>query len=343
MQLGMVGLGRMGGNLARRLVRHGHACIGFDPGAAAVKAFESDGGRGVGSLADLIAALEPPRCVWLMIPATAVDALLGELAPRLSRGDIVIEGGNSHYLDSVRRARSLDERGLHFVDVGTSGGIWGLERGYCLMIGGDAEIVRHLDPIFAALAPGLEAAPRTTGAPGGSAEQGYLHCGSHGSGHFVKMIHNGIEYGLMEAYAEGFNLLRSAGAPPEGSERSPGSEDLPRYALDLPAIAELWRRGSVVGSWLLDLAAQALHQDPVLDDYAGRVADSGECRWTVQTAVERGVPVPALSAALYARFRSRGQAEFGDRLLSALRRGFGGHLEAPPRPGSGTAPTSDRR
>jgi 6-phosphogluconate dehydrogenase len=338
MQMGMVGLGRMGANMVRRLVRSGHECVGFDahPGAAA----EGSGARIVRSLADLVAALPRPRVVWLMVPAGAVDDTLAELEPLLEANDIVIDGGNSHYQDDQRRAASLSSRGVHYVDVGTSGGVWGLERGYCLMIGGETDVVRHLEPLFAALAPGKDAAPVTPGREeqprlaGSSAELGYLHCGAVGAGHFVKMVHNGIEYGLMAAYAEGLNILAQAGMG--NRPRSVDAETTPlrhpeHFAYDLPVgeIVELWRRGSVVASWLLDLTARALVASPQLEEFSGHVSDSGEGRWTVQAAVEQGVPAPVLSAALFSRFASRGNDDFANKVLSAMRSQFGGHAEKP--------------
>ncbi|HTS72854.1 MAG TPA: decarboxylating 6-phosphogluconate dehydrogenase [Gaiellaceae bacterium] len=324
MQLGMVGLGRMGGNMTERLSKAGHD----------MKTFDRSSDSTASSLEELVSQLDPPRSVWLMIPAAAVDAAVAELAPHLERGDTIIDGGNSYYVDDLRRAKELAERGIHFVDCGTSGGVWGLERGYCLMVGGDDEAVERLRPVLQALAPGVEGAERTPGRTGDPApeEQGWLHCGPPGAGHFVKMVHNGIEYGIMQSYAEGLNVLRHANVGM--AEREMDAETTPlrdpdhyRYELDLPAVTELWRRGSVVASWLLDLTAQALHESPTLDDYAGRVSDSGEGRWTVLAAVDEGVPVPVLSASLFDRFSSRGEAEFGNRVLSAMRRAFGGHLE----------------
>ncbi len=334
MQLGMIGLGRMGGNMARRLLAHGHECVVYDTQPANVTALAAEGAIGVTSLDAFVARLASPRAIWVMVPAAAVDRVIGELVPRLSPGDILIDGGNSHYVDDIRRARALDGTGLHYVDVGTSGGVWGKERGYCLMIGGPEAAVRRLDPIFAALAPGRAAAPPTPGADRatGTEEHGYLHCGPAGAGHFVKMIHNGIEYGLMAAYAEGLNILKHAGAGREG--RTTDAETSPlahpehfQFDFDLAAISELWRRGSVVASWLLDLTAAALAQQPTLDDFSGRVSDSGEGRWTVQAAIESSTPAPVLSAALFQRFSSRGEADFGDRVLSAMRLQFGGHRE----------------
>ncbi len=322
MQIGVIGLGRMGGNIVRRLQRSGHRCVVFDREPAAVRALAQEGATAAKDFGDLVAQLEPPRAVWLMLPAGAAteDAVL-QLRARLASGDTVIDGGNSFYRDDIRRAEALAERGIRYVDVGTSGGVWGLERGYCLMVGGDQEVVARLDPIFATLAPGSVEVARTPGRSGRDprAERGYLHCGPHGAGHFVKMVHNGIEYGLMQAYAEGFEILRRAAM----SARAPAE----RYRLDLADIAEVWRRGSVIGSWLLDLAAIALARDPELSRYRGMVADSGEGRWTVMTAIEQAVPADVLSAALNARFRSRDEHGFADKLLSALRSEFGGHAE----------------
>ncbi|MGD0024378.1 MAG: phosphogluconate dehydrogenase (NAD(+)-dependent, decarboxylating) [Xanthobacteraceae bacterium] len=322
MQLGMVGLGRMGGNIVQRLMRHGHSCVVYDKSADAVAALAGKGAIASRSLDDLAAKLDAPRVVWLMLPAGKVtDDAVMELGTALQPGDIVIDGGNSFYKDDVRRARELKAKGIHYVDVGTSGGIWGLDRGYCLMIGGEQGSVAHLDPIFAALAPGFGNIPRTAERDGCDPrpERGYMHCGPSGSGHFVKMIHNGIEYGLMQAYAEGFSILEGA-----ASDHRPQDE---RYDLDLADIAEVWRRGSVVASWLLDLTSIALAVDPKLEAFSGVVEDSGEGRWTVMTAIEEAVPATVLSAALYARFRSREDHGFADRLLSAMRKGFGGHIE----------------
>jgi len=336
MKLGMIGLGRMGSNMARRLMRAGHACVVFDRSAAAVAALAAEGAAGASSLADLARQLAEPRAVWLMVPAAGVDAALADLAPLLARGDTVIDGGNSYYVDDIRRAKLLAARGLHYVDVGTSGGVWGLERGYCQMIGGEPEPVRRLEPIFAALAPPLDSAPRTPGRgkKGGSAEHGYLHCGGAGAGHFVKMVHNGIEYGLMAAYAEGMSILRHANVGAQ--EREQDAETTPlrdperyRYDFDIGEIAELWRRGSVIASWLLDLTAGALLEQPDLAGFAGRVSDSGEGRWTVKAAIDESVPAPVLSTALYQRFSSRGEADWADKLLSAMRAAFGGHREKP--------------
>jgi 6-phosphogluconate dehydrogenase len=324
MQLGMVGLGRMGGNMALRLLAGGHECVVWDRDPVVVEAHAAAGARGAASLAELAEMLAPPRAVWLMLPAgKPTEETLAALADLLSPGDALIDGGNSHFKDDVRRACELAGRGIDYLDAGTSGGVWGRERGSCLMIGGPAAAAARLEPIFRTLAPGRDAAPPTPGrAPGaGTAEEGFLHCGPAGSGHFVKMVHNGIEYGLMQAYAEGFDILRGAASPEVPEER--------RYELPLPEIAELWRRGSVVGSWLLDLTAIALAEDPPLGGYSGRVQDSGEGRWTIETAIEEAVPAHVLSAALYARFRSRRAASFADKLLSAMRAKFGGHAEAP--------------
>jgi 6-phosphogluconate dehydrogenase len=335
MQLGIVGLGRMGANIARRLLRDGHRVVGHDRGPAAVEALEADGGTGAGSLEELVSALDPPRAVWLMLPAgRATESVVQDLAGRLEPGDTVVDGGNTHYPDDIRRAGELARRGILYLDCGTSGGVYGLERGFCLMVGGDAQAFRRLEPVFASLAPGLEGAPRTEGRSGAAApeERGYLHCGGSGAGHFVKMVHNGIEYGLMAAYAEGLNLLHHADAGL--AERGADAETAPlahpeRYAyeLDVAAIAELWRRGSVVSSWLLDLAAAALHESPGLDGLAGRVSDSGEGRWTAIAAIETSTPAPVLSAALFSRYSSRDEDDFANRVLSALRDRFGGHVE----------------
>ena len=327
MQLGMVGLGRMGGNMTKRLEAAGHDMKTFD---AQVEGTAS-------SLDELAQQLDAPRSVWLMVPAGIVDDVIGELAPHLEEGDTIVDGGNSYYVDDLRRASELRKQGLHYVDVGVSGGVWGLQRGYCLMIGGDDEAVGRLTPVFEALAPGVDTAGRTSGRDGDPApeEQGWLHCGPNGAGHFVKMVHNGIEYGLMQAYAEGLNVLKHANigkhAQETDAETTPLRDpSLYMYDLDVAAITELWRRGSVVASWLLDLTAQALHESPNLDDYAGHVSDSGEGRWTVQAAVEEGVPAPVLAASLFDRFASRGEAEWGNRVLSAMRKAFGGHLEKSP-------------
>ncbi|HZE91367.1 MAG TPA: decarboxylating 6-phosphogluconate dehydrogenase [Rhizobacter sp.] len=336
MQLGMIGLGRMGASMVRRLLKKGHGCVVFDMQAAAVAALQKDGAIGASSLQDMVAKLARPRAIWLMLPAAGVDQALQALVPQLDAGDIVIDGGNSYYRDDIRRAQELGAAGHRHVDVGTSGGIAGGDRGYCLMIGGEAETVAHLSPIFAALAPGVAAAARTRGrsAEIGSSEQGFLHCGPAGAGHFVKMVHNGIEYGVMAAYAEGLNILRHANAGKQG--RSVDAETTPlrhpefyQFEMNLPEIAEVWRRGSVIGSWLLDLSASALLADPTLAAYGGRVSDSGEGRWTIEAALDEGVPMPVLSAALFERFSSRGNADFADQLLSALRHEFGGHVEKP--------------
>jgi 6-phosphogluconate dehydrogenase len=320
MQIGIIGLGRMGGNIARRLMRAGHQPVVFDQQDAAVQKLAGDGATGAGDLAGLVSQLTAPRAVWVMLPAGEItEQTVMALSDLLAPGDMIIDGGNSFYQDDVRRAGVLKERGIHYVDVGTSGGVWGLERGYCLMIGGDPEIVQHLDPIFATLAPGQGDIPATPGRTVNSAEQGYLHCGPNGAGHFVKMVHNGIEYGLMQAYAEGFHILQNVSSTEVPEER--------RYSLNLPDIAEVWRRGSVVGSWLLDLTASAFASDAELSGYGGFVQDSGEGRWTINAAIEEAVPAPVLTEALYARFRSRLEHNFADRLLSAMRHGFGGHVE----------------
>jgi 6-phosphogluconate dehydrogenase len=322
MQLGMVGLGRMGGNIVRRLMRDGHRCVVYDRSADAIRALAKDGATASDGLQDLVAKLDAPRAVWVMLPAgEATETAVANLAVQMASGDIIIDGGNSFYKDDVRRARMLKPKGINYVDVGTSGGIWGIERGYCMMIGGDKDAVAHLDPIFATLAPGRGNIPRTPNRNGGaiSAEQGYLHCGPTGAGHFVKMIHNGIEYGLMQAYAEGFAILERAAAAEKPSDE--------RFDLDLADIAEVWRRGSVISSWLLDLTAAALAADETLEDFTGTVEDSGEGRWTVMAAVEHAVPANVIAAALNARFRSRQDHSFADRLLSAMRKGFGGHVE----------------
>jgi 6-phosphogluconate dehydrogenase len=336
MQLGMIGLGRMGGNMVRRLMKAGHQCVVYDVHPPAVKALAGEGATGADSLAAFVKALQPPRTVWLMVPAALVDQTLSELSSHLASADIVIDGGNSYYHDDIRRAKELEARGLHYVDVGTSGGVFGLERGYCLMIGGEPSVVRHLDPVFATLAPGLDAASPTPGRKSkGTAERGYLHCGPAGAGHFVKMVHNGIEYGMMAAYAEGLNILHHAGVGL--GDQQADAETTPlrhpehyQYQLELGEITELWRRGSVISSWLLDLTARALLESPDLSNFAGRVSDSGEGRWTIAAAVEESVPAPVLSAALFQRFSSRGEADFADKLLSALRYQFGGHQEKGP-------------
>jgi 6-phosphogluconate dehydrogenase len=339
MQVGMIGLGRMGSNMTRRLLRGGHRCVVHDVAGAAVQRLAGEGAVGAGSLEDFVRRLSRPRVVWLMVPAAVVDASLDDLLPHLEPDDVVVDGGNSHYHDDLERAKRLGARGLHYVDCGTSGGVLGLERGYCLMIGGDADVVRRLDPLFATLAPGAGAVAPTPGRnrPGGTADRGYLHCGGHGAGHFVKMVHNGIEYGLMAAYAEGFNVLQHAGigaqSHAEDAETTPlRAPERYRYDFDLAEIAEVWRRGSVVASWLLDLTATALAKDPELEGFTGRVSDSGEGRWTLQAAIEAGVPAHVLAAALFERFSSRGESDFQDRVLSAMRFEFGGHVEKAPRP-----------
>jgi len=322
MQLGMVGLGRMGGNIVRRLARGGHQCVVFDQNPAAIAALVNEGNSASIDLKSLVDQLGKPRAVWVMLPAGDItERMVAQLGELLERGDIVIDGGNSFYKDDIRRAQALGQKGIHYVDCGTSGGVWGLERGYCMMIGGDKHVVDHLDPIFAALAPGPGAIPVTPGRQGRDPRvaRGYMHCGPSGAGRFVKMIHNGIEYGLMEAYAEGFNILRGA-----ASDALPAGQ---RFRLDLPDVAEVWRRGSVIGSWLLDLTAMALSEDPELAGYSGFVDDSGEGRWTIMAAIEEAVPAHVLSAALYARFRSREKEGFSDKLLSAMRHQFGGHVE----------------
>ncbi|HKS97223.1 MAG TPA: decarboxylating 6-phosphogluconate dehydrogenase [Terriglobia bacterium] len=334
MELGMIGLGRMGANMVRRLVRGGHRCVVFDRNAASVKALAGEGAAGAASLDDFVTKLKPPRAAWLMVPAAVVDATLRDLASRMQKGDIIIDGGNSYYIDDMRRAKELEPSGIQYLDVGTSGGVWGLERGYCMMIGGPGEAVRHLDPIFQTLAPGRGNIPRTPGREkaNGTAEQGYLHCGPSGAGHFVKMVHNGIEYGMMAAFAEGLNILRHANVGKQtqavDAETTPlRNPERYQYDLNLADIAEVWRRGSVIASWLLDLNAIALFQQPDLAQFSGRVSDSGEGRWTITAAIEEGSPAPVLSTALYQRFSSRGGDDFADKLLSAMRYEFGGHLE----------------
>jgi 6-phosphogluconate dehydrogenase len=334
MQLGMIGLGRMGGNMVRRLLKDGQKCVVFDRSPNLVGDLVKEGAEGASSLADLVTKLERPRAIWLMVPAAVVDQTIGELSPLLENGDTIIDGGNSYYVDDIERAKGLRSLGIHYIDVGTSGGIWGLERGYCMMIGGDTEIVQRLDPIFATLAPGRGQVPRTPGRDklGGTAEQGYLHCGPNGAGHFVKMIHNGIEYGIMAAYAEGISVLKAANAGKRESEVDAETTPLRnpehyQYDFNVADISEVWRRGSVIASWLLDLTSSALTTDPQLANFAGRVSDSGEGRWTIKAAIDEGVPVPVLTTALYERFSSRGEADYADRLLSAMRYGFGGHLE----------------
>ena len=336
MQLGMIGLGRMGANMVRRLMKAGHQCVVYDRNADAVKELAAAGATGATSSADLVKKLTAPRAVWLMVPAAVVDSSIQELSPLLQKDDILIDGGNSYYVDDIRRAKDLKSKNIHYVDVGTSGGVWGLERGYCMMIGGEPAVVKHLDPIFKTLAPGLGDVPRTPGREklGGTAEMGYLHCGPNGAGHFVKMVHNGIEYGIMAAYAEGLGVLKSANIGKRSHEIDAETTPLRdpehyQYDLDLRDIAEVWRRGSVIASWLLDLTASAFVKDPALSDFAGRVSDSGEGRWTIKAAIDEAVPVPVLTTALYERFASRGEADFQDKILSAMRFGFGGHLEKP--------------
>jgi 6-phosphogluconate dehydrogenase len=335
----MIGLGRMGSNMVRRLLKGGHECVVLDRSPKAVADLVKEKAVGAASVAEFAKALTKPRAVWLMVPVGAVDATITDLLPHLERGDIVIDGGNSYYVDDIRRATELTPKGIHYVDVGTSGGVWGLERGYCMMIGGESDAVRHLDPIFATLAPGRGDIVRTPGRDNsiGTSEQGYLHCGPNGAGHFVKMIHNGIEYGLMAAYAEGFAVLKAANVGKRAgvvdAETTPlRHPEHYRYDFDLAEIAEVWRRGSVIASWLLDLTAGALIKDPELSNFAGRVSDSGEGRWTIKAAIDEGVPAHVLSSALYERFSSRGEGDFADKLLSAMRYEFGGHLEK--RPGS---------
>jgi 6-phosphogluconate dehydrogenase len=336
MQLGMIGLGRMGANMVRRLIKGGHQCVVFDLSPKAVEELVKEKAVGASSFAEFVKRLDKPRAVWLMVPAAVVDKTIADLLPSLDRGDILIDGGNSYYIDDIRRAKELGPKGIHYVDVGTSGGVWGLERGYCMMIGGEAEVVKRLDPIFARLAPGAGDIARTPGREklGGTAEQGYLHCGPNGAGHFVKMVHNGIEYGIMAAYAEGLGVLRAANVGKQthavDAETTPLRDpDHYQYDLNLPDITEVWRRGSVIASWLLDLTASALIKDPTLANFAGRVSDSGEGRWTIKAAIDEAVPAHVLTAALYERFSSRGEADFADRLLSAMRYEFGGHLEKP--------------
>ena len=336
MQLGMIGLGRMGGNMVQRLLRGGHTCVVFDSESARVAALSREGATGSHSLDDFTRALDAPRVVWLMLPAGAVDTTLNALSPLLQPGDVIVDGGNSHYVDDIRRAKTLEARGVHYVDAGVSGGVWGLERGYCLMIGGSSAAVTRLEPLFKTLAPGFGAAARTPGRDPvtSTADEGYLHCGPAGAGHFVKMVHNGIEYALMAAYAEGFNILAHANVggrtPPVDAETAPlRHPEHYQYDFALPDVAELWRRGSVTGSWLLDLTAEALAREPDLQEFSGRVADSGEGRWAAHAAIESGTPAPVLAAALFQRFSSRGEDYFADRLLSAMRYQFGGHSRRP--------------
>src|ERR1700722_5333700 len=334
MQLGMIGLGRMGANMVRRLINKGHNCVVFDRSPQVVADLVKEKATGSASLSDFVKKLAKPRAIWLMVPAAVVDSTIADLLPHLEAGDILIDGGNSYYIDDIRRAKELGPKKLHYVDVGTSGGVWGLERGYCMMIGGEDEVVQRLDPIFAALAPGMGEIPRTIGREllGGTSEQGYLHCGANGAGHFVKMVHNGIEYGLMAAYAEGLGVLGNANVGKVGNSVDAETKPLRdpehyQYELDLRDITEVWRRGSVIASWLLDLTAAGLVKDPALSQFAGNVSDSGEGRWTIKAAIDEAVPVPVLSTALYQRFNSRGEADFQNRVLSAMRYGFGGHLE----------------
>ena len=349
MQLGMVGLGRMGSNMVRRLLNNGHSAVVYDRSAEVVQSLVKDHAVGASSYADLVSKLSKPRAIWLMIPAAYVDQTIAEIAPHLASGDILIDGGNSYYVDDIRRAKELAPRGIHYVDVGTSGGVWGLERGYCMMIGGEAETVQRLDPIFSTLAPGIGTIERTPGREKitGTAERGYLHCGASGGGHFVKMVHNGIEYGLMAAYAEGLDVLRAANVGKHVHEidaettplRDPESY---QYDFNLPDVTEVWRRGSVVASWLLDLTAAALVKDPALSKFAGSVSDSGEGRWTIKAGIDEGVPTPVLTTALYERFSSRGNAVFQGKLLSAMRYEFGGHLEKPASGDAGNASKEKR-
>jgi 6-phosphogluconate dehydrogenase len=338
-QIGMIGLGRMGANMVRRLIRKGHSCVVFNRSPQAVNELVKEKAIGATSFADVVKKLETPRAIWLMVPAAVVDDTIADLSPHLEAGDILIDGGNSYYVDDLRRAKQLAPQKIHYVDVGTSGGVWGLERGYCMMIGGEAEVIQRLDPIFAALAPGIGDVPRTAGRDkisleiSGTAEQGYLHCGPNGAGHFVKMVHNGMEYGIMAAYAEGLSILRSANVGKQANAAA-DAETTPlrdpehyQYDMNLRDIAEVWRRGSVIASWLLDLTAGALLQDPNLSKFAGHVSDSGEGRWTIKAAIDEAVPTPVLTTALYERFSSRGEADFANKLLSAMRYQFGGHLE----------------
>jgi 6-phosphogluconate dehydrogenase len=335
MQLGMVGLGRMGANLVRRLMRDGHECVVYDVSADVVKSLESEGATGAPSIEEFVGKLKTPRTAWVMVPAAYTGTTVDQIAAAMSAGDIIIDGGNSYYHDDIRRAAALQPKGIHYVDVGTSGGVFGLERGYCLMIGGEQSVVQHLDPIFKTIAPGLDAAPRTEGRSGepSTSEQGYFHCGPNGAGHFVKMVHNGIEYGIMAAYAEGLNILHKANVgktqPAEAdAETTPLSNpEYYQYDIDTAEVAELWRRGSVISSWLLDLTAHSLHADPKLATFAGRVSDSGEGRWTAMAAIDESVPAHVLTAALFERFSSRGEADFADKILSAMRKEFGGHDE----------------
>jgi 6-phosphogluconate dehydrogenase len=334
MQLGMVGLGRMGANMVRRLIRGGHDCVVFDMSPKSVAELAAEKATGSSSLADMVSKLAKPRAIWLMVPAAVVDQTIASIVPHLEAGDILIDGGNSYYIDDIRRAKELAPKNVHYVDVGTSGGVWGLERGYCMMIGGENDVVKHLDPIFACLAPGIGSIDRTPGRPAnqGTAEQGYLHCGPNGGGHFVKMVHNGIEYGVMAAYAEGLGIIGAANVGKQTHEIDAETTPLRdpehyQYDFNLSEVAEVWRRGSVIASWLLDLTASALLKDPQLKEFGGRVSDSGEGRWTIKAAIDEAVPAPVLTSALYERFSSRGEAEFQNKLLSAMRFQFGGHLE----------------
>ena len=335
MQMGMVGLGRMGANMVRRLIRGGHECVVFDVSADAVKELAKEGAIGASSLDDFAAKLKLPRVAWMMVPAAVVEQTVADLSSRFQRDDIIVDGGNSYYIDDIRRAETSQAKGIHYVDSGTSGGVWGLERGFCQMIGGEPQVIKHLDSIFATLAPPIDSAPRTAGrekVKGSTAEHGYLHCGPNGAGHFVKMVHNGIEYGIMAAYAEGMNILKNANVGKQthtvDAETTPlRNPKLYQYDFNLTDVAEVWRRGSVIASWLLDLMADALLGDPELKKFAGRVSDSGEGRWTIDAAIDEGVPAHVLTAALYERFDSRGAADFADKILSAMRYEFGGHLE----------------
>jgi len=337
MQIGMVGLGRMGANMARRLLKGGHQCVAFDMSPKAVEELAREKAVGATSLQDLVSKLQKPRAVWMMVPAGVVDRTIADLLPHLEKGDILIDGGNSYYIDDIRRARALTPKGIHYVDVGTSGGVWGLERGYCQMIGGEEAVVKHLAPIFSTLAPGIASAARTPGRPPGrgTAEHGYLHCGPSGAGHFVKMVHNGMEYGIMAAYAEGMNVLKGASIGNHAQEVDAETTPLRdpehyQYEFDVAEISELWRRGSVIGSWLLDLMAGVLARDPDLKAFAGRVSDSGEGRWTIKAAIDEGVPTPVLTASLHERFSSRGNDGYANKILSAMRHAFGGHVEKTP-------------
>jgi 6-phosphogluconate dehydrogenase len=336
MQLGMIGLGRMGANIVRRVMRHGHTAVAFDTHAESVDALETEGAIGARALEEFVQKLDKPRVAWVMVPAGVTGAVVAQLAELMEPGDIIIDGGNSNYREDIDRSAALKPKGIHYVDIGTSGGVWGLERGYCLMIGGEPEVIGHIEPLLRSIAPGVADVPRTPGRSGDPApeEQGYLHCGPNGAGHFVKMVHNGIEYGLMAAYAEGLNVLRHANAGKMEVEHSAETTPLDQpqyyqYDLDIAKVAEVWRRGSVVATWLLDLTAGALYRNPTLDGLAGRVSDSGEGRWTVKAAIDEGVPTPVLAAALFARFSSRGEAAYADKLLSAMRQAFGGHVELP--------------